>query len=52
MSHPKFIVVVGASAGGLKALMQFVEQLKPKMDCAIFIVMHLSPCWSRYLFNR
>jgi two-component system chemotaxis response regulator CheB len=42
MGKPKFVVVVGASAGGMNALSEFVGQLKPDMDAAIFIVMHLS----------
>lgn len=39
---PKFIVVVGTSAGGVAALSELVGQLNPKMDAAFFIVMHLS----------
>lgn len=42
MSKPKFIVVVGTSAGGMAALSEFVGQLKTDMDAAVFIVMHLS----------
>lgn len=42
MSNPKFVVVVGASAGGMNALIEFVGQLNPDMDAAVFIVMHLS----------
>jgi two-component system, chemotaxis family, protein-glutamate methylesterase/glutaminase len=42
MSTPKFVIVVGASAGGMSALSEFVAQLKPGMDAAVFIVMHLS----------
>ena len=42
MGEPKFVVVVGASAGGLNALSEFAAQLKPGMDAAVFIVMHLS----------
>lgn len=42
MGKPKFVVVVGASAGGMNALSEFVVQLKPGMDAAVFIVMHLS----------
>jgi two-component system chemotaxis response regulator CheB len=40
--HPKFAIVIGASAGGLNALTEFVSQLKSDMDASIFIVMHLS----------
>ncbi len=42
MAQPKFVIVVGASAGGLKALSEFVGQLEAGMDAAVFIVMHLS----------
>jgi two-component system chemotaxis response regulator CheB len=42
MGKPKFVIVVGASAGGMNALSEFVGQLKPGMDAAVFIVMHLS----------
>ena len=42
MDKPKFVIVVGASAGGLNALSEFVTQLQPDLDAAIFIVMHLS----------
>ena len=41
MDEPKFVIVVGASAGGLNALSEFAGQLKAGMDAAIFIVMHL-----------
>ena len=39
---PKFIVVIGASAGGVAALSELVGQLSTKMDAAFFVVMHLS----------
>lgn len=42
MAQPKFVIVVGASAGGLSALSELVTQLNKEMDIAIFIVMHLS----------
>ena len=42
MNSPKFVIVVGASAGGMNALSEFVGQLKSGMDAAVFIVMHLS----------
>lgn len=42
MRTPKFIIVVGTSAGGMNALIEFVSQLKTDMDAAVFIVMHLS----------
>lgn len=42
MKDPKFIIVVGASAGGMNALIELVAQLKTDMDAAVFIVLHLS----------
>lgn len=42
MNGPKFVIVVGASAGGMNALSEFVGQLDAGMDAAVFIVMHLS----------
>jgi two-component system chemotaxis response regulator CheB len=42
MSNPKFVVVIGASAGGMNALSEFVTQLQKGIDAAFFIVMHLS----------
>jgi len=53
MSTPKFVIVVGASAGGLNALSEFVGQLKSGMDAAVFIVMHLSrTSISDFLFHQ
>ena len=42
MSTPKFVIVVGTSAGGMNALSEFVAQLKTGMDAAVFIVMHVA----------
>ncbi len=53
MSTPKFVIVVGASAGGLNALSEFVGQLNTGMDAAVFIVMHLSrTSISDFLFHQ
>jgi two-component system chemotaxis response regulator CheB len=41
-SSPKFYVVIGTSAGGIRALEELLLQLTPTMDAAFFIVMHLS----------
>jgi two-component system, chemotaxis family, protein-glutamate methylesterase/glutaminase len=41
-NEPKFMVVVGTSAGGIRAIEELVMQLKPEMDAAFFIVIHLS----------
>ena len=42
VKHPKFIVVIGASAGGLNALMEMVQSLQKGLDVAYCIVLHLS----------
>lgn len=39
---PKFIVVIGTSAGGFFALADLISQLNENMDAAFFVVMHLS----------
>jgi two-component system chemotaxis response regulator CheB len=41
-NEPAYIVVIGASAGGLNALFEFVSHLSPDADAAYFIVLHLS----------
>lgn len=41
-SQPKFIVVIGASAGGLNALAELVQTLPNGLDVAYCIVLHLS----------
>jgi two-component system chemotaxis response regulator CheB len=52
-SEPKFIVVVGASAGGIRALEELVGQLTKEMDAAFFVVLHLSRKGiGKYLFQR
>jgi two-component system chemotaxis response regulator CheB len=40
--EPKFIVVIGTSAGGIRALEELVMQLNPDVDAAFFVVLHLS----------
>jgi len=42
VQEPKFIIVIGASAGGLNALCEVVAQLHEDIDAAIFVVLHLS----------
>jgi two-component system, chemotaxis family, protein-glutamate methylesterase/glutaminase len=42
VNEPKFIVVVGASAGGLNAVIELAAQLTLEMDMAVFVVLHLS----------
>jgi two-component system, chemotaxis family, protein-glutamate methylesterase/glutaminase len=39
---PKFIIVVGASAGGLNSIMELTAQLTKKIDASIFIVLHVA----------
>jgi two-component system chemotaxis response regulator CheB len=41
-AHPKFLVVIGASAGGLDALAEMVQTLQKGMDVAYCIILHLS----------
>lgn len=38
---PKFVVVIGTSAGGFFALAELISQLNAEMDAAFFVVMHL-----------
>src|SRR5687767_944553 len=42
MSESPFIIVVGASAGGMVPLSELVGQLEPEINAAVFIVLHLS----------
>jgi two-component system chemotaxis response regulator CheB len=42
MPKPGFIIVVGTSAGGMNALSELVSYFDPKMNAAVFIVMHLA----------
>lgn len=39
---PKFVVAIGASAGGLNALDELASTLPPGLDAAYLIVLHLS----------
>ncbi|GEO11972.1 chemotaxis protein CheB [Segetibacter aerophilus] len=50
---PKFIVVAGTSAGGIRAVEELVMQLTPGMDAAFFVVLHLSRKGiGEFLFQR
>lgn len=40
---PPFVVVLGASAGGLPTLQSIVQCLKPKLDAAFVIIQHFAP---------
>ncbi|HEV8283330.1 MAG TPA: chemotaxis protein CheB [Chitinophagaceae bacterium] len=39
---PPFIIVIGASAGGLNAIIELVSQLPKELNASVFIVLHLS----------
>lgn len=53
MSSPRYIVAIGTSAGGIRALEELVIQLTPEMDAAFFIVLHLSRKGiGEFLFQR
>ena len=42
VNEPQYIIVAGASAGGLNALTELVSRLPERLPAAVFIVMHLS----------
>jgi two-component system chemotaxis response regulator CheB len=46
---PRGVVVVGASAGGVQALMQLLETLSPELQAALGIVLHRSPFYETQL---
>jgi two-component system chemotaxis response regulator CheB len=51
--EPKFVVVIGTSAGGIRALEELVMQLNADMDAAFFVVLHLSRKGiGKFLFQR
>ena len=53
MNEPKFIIVIGTSAGGNVALSKLIAQFKIGMNAAILIVIHLpSTSQSNYLSDR
>ena len=41
-ARPYFVVCVGASAGGLSAIREFIAQVPADLNAAVFIVWHLS----------
>lgn len=49
---PKFLVVIGTSAGGFFALAELISQLNEQMDAAFFVVMHVSNQTAGYLVNQ
>src|SRR5688572_16577053 len=38
--EPRFIITVGASAGGLNSVTELISQIKPDINAAVFVVMH------------
>lgn len=40
--EPKFIVVIGASAGGLHSVIELMASVTEEMDAAVFVVLHAS----------
>jgi len=40
MKEPKYIVVIGASAGGLQAVTELMAQITEETDAAVFVVLH------------
>lgn len=49
LSRKRDIIVIGASAGGLPALMELVKGLPADFPAAIFIVLHLSPFSTNFI---
>lgn len=47
--HKRDIIVIGASAGGVEALIQLVQALPADLPASIFIVLHLAPTGSSVL---
>lgn len=40
--RPQYLIVIGASAGGLNAVVELCAQLDKKMDAAVCVVLHIS----------
>jgi len=47
--HPRDIVVIGCSAGGVEALPRIIQQFPPDFEAAILIAQHLAPTHTPYL---
>lgn len=40
IEDPKFIIVIGASAGGLQSVIELMAQVTDEMNAAVFVVLH------------
>jgi two-component system chemotaxis response regulator CheB len=40
MKEPKYVIVIGASAGGLHTLVELMAQVTEEMDAAVLVVLH------------
>lgn len=53
IEEPKFIIVIGASAGGLNSVIELLAQVTEEMNAAVFLVMHTpSAGYSEMLIQR
>jgi two-component system chemotaxis response regulator CheB len=43
VEHPRYVIAIAASAGGVDALVRLVADLPPDLDAAICVVLHVSP---------
>jgi two-component system, chemotaxis family, protein-glutamate methylesterase/glutaminase len=50
-THPRDIVVIGCSAGGVEALPRIAQQLPPDLEATVLIVQHLAPTGTPYLVS-
>jgi len=41
-NKPRFVITIGASAGGLNAISEMISHLPRDIDAAVFIVLHLA----------
>ena len=41
-NSPNFIIVIGASAGGINATRELISQINGNTDAAVFVILHLS----------
>jgi two-component system, chemotaxis family, protein-glutamate methylesterase/glutaminase len=48
MENP-YIIVMGASSGGVEVLRELFRKLKPDLNAAIFVVLHIPPDAKSYL---